>query len=118
MAGPLSSPAIPQCRARLLDLVDLPVQAAAGPLSAAPLRPGQPGPGLHPHADGGDQRARPTEACADGGLYRSDLEARLPGVALYRLATAEASPRARAPHLRAGRPGHLLLRLGGDVGDR
>src|SRR5829696_6094487 len=38
MAGPLPSPAIPQRRARLLDLVDLPVQAAAGPLSPALLR--------------------------------------------------------------------------------
>src|SRR3954451_11172681 len=109
MAGPLSSPSIPQCRARLLDLVDLPVQAAAGPLSAAPLRPRQPGPGLHPHPDGGDQRARPAEACADGRLHRSDLEARLPGVALSRLAAAETNPGTGAAHLRAERSGHLLL---------
>src|SRR5687767_9635782 len=106
MAGALASPAIPRCRARLLDLVDLPVQATAGPLSAAPLRPGQPGPGLHPHADGGDQRARPAEACAGGRLYRSDLEARLPGVALPRLTAAETDPRPGAAHLRARRSGH------------
>src|SRR5918994_5539728 len=109
MAGPLASPAVPRRRARFLDLVDLPVQAAAGPLSAAPLRPGQPGPGLHPHPDGGDQRARPAEACAGGRLYRSDLEARLPGVALPRVAPAETDPGPGATHLRAERPGHLLF---------
>ena len=81
MAGPPPSPAPLGRRARFLDLVDFPVQAAAGALSPAPLRPGRPRPGLYPHPDGGDQRPRPAEACPDGRLHRPDLEARLPGVA-------------------------------------
>src|ERR671913_943569 len=98
MVGTLASPAIPRCRARLLDLVDLPVQAAAGPVPAASLRPGQPRSDLYPHADGGDQRARPAEARAYSCLDRPDLEARLPGVTLPRVAAAETDARSGAAH--------------------
>ena len=118
MAGAFPSPTVPQRGTRFLDLVDFPVQTTAGPLSPPPLRPGKPRSGLHPHPDSGDQRARSAAACADGRLDRSDLEARLPGVALSRVATPEAGPGAGTAYLRAERFSHLLFRLGGGLGDR
>ncbi|CAA9547080.1 MAG: hypothetical protein AVDCRST_MAG59-1402, partial [uncultured Thermomicrobiales bacterium] len=108
-----ADPAAARARARLLHLVGLPVQAAAGGLPAAPLRPTPARPRLHPHPDRGDLGARPAQVGAGGGLDRPDLEAGVPGVALHLLAPVPADAGAGAADLRAERPGRLVLRLGG-----